>query len=73
MGFAIPSNKVKEICDKIIDKQNDPTPYVGIQISQSYTKESLEKLGYPAGAVVVSVVSGGPAEESGIQRGDIIT
>lgn len=73
MGFAIPSNKVKEICDKIIDKQNDPTPYVGIQISQNYTKESLEKLGYPAGAVVVSVVSGGPAEESGIQRGDIIT
>ena len=73
MGFAIPANKVKEICTKIIDKQNDPTPYIGIQISQNYTKQSLEALGYPAGAVVVSVVDGGPAAEGGIQRGDIIT
>jgi len=73
MGFAIPSNTVKEICDNIIAKQNDPTPYIGIQISQSYTAEQLIALGYPAGAVVVSVVEGGPAYESQIQRGDIIT
>ena len=73
MGFAIPSNTVKEICDNIIAKQNDPTPYIGIEISQSYTAEQLQALGYPAGAVVVSVVEGGPADESKIQRGDIIT
>ena len=73
MGFAIPSNTVKEICDNIIDKQNEPTPYIGIQISQSYTSDQLIALGYPAGAVVVSVVEGGPAYESQIQRGDIIT
>lgn len=73
MGFAIPSNTVKEICDNIIAKQNEPTPYIGIEISQSYTAEQLQALGYPAGAVVVSVVEGGPADESKIQRGDIIT
>lgn len=73
MGFAIPSNTVKEICDNIIDKQNDPTPYLGIQISQSYTSAELIALGYPAGAVVVSVNEGSPAYESKIQRGDIIT
>lgn len=73
MGFAIPSNTVKEICDNIIDKQNDPTPYLGIQISQSYSSDQLIALGYPAGAVVVSVAEGGPAYESRIQRGDIIT
>lgn len=73
MGFAIPSNTVKQICDNIIDKQNDPTPYLGIQISQSYSSEQLVALGYPAGAVVVSVDEGGPAYESKIQRGDIIT
>ena len=73
MGFAIPSNTVKEICNNIIDKQNDPTPYIGIQISQNYTADELIALGYPAGAVVVSVVEGGPAYESKIQRGDIIT
>lgn len=73
MGFAIPSNTVKEICDNIIDKQNEPTPYIGIEISQRYTSEQLISLGYPAGAVVVSVTEGGPAYESQIQRGDIIT
>ena len=73
MGFAIPSNTVKEICNNIIDKQNDPTPYIGIQISQNYTADELIALGYPAGAVVVSVVEGGPAYECKIQRGDIIT
>ena len=71
MGFAIPSNKVKEICDKIISKQNEPTPYIGIQISQTYTASQLEALGYPAGAVVISVDEDGPASE--LQRGDIIT
>lgn len=73
MGFAIPSNSVKEICDKIIAKQNDPTPYLGIEIHQGYTGSDLKKLGYPTGAVVNGVSSGGPAAESGIQRGDIIT
>ncbi len=73
MGFAIPSNTVKKICDNIIAKQNDPTPYIGIQISESYTAAQLNALGYPSGAVVVSVVDGGPASESGIKRGDIIT
>ncbi len=73
MGFAIPSNDVKDICDKIISKQNEPTPYIGIEISQRYTAETLERLGYPAGAVVNGVTTDSPADESGIQRGDIIT
>lgn len=73
MGFAIPSNTVKEICDNIIAKQNEPTPYIGIQISQNYTADQLAALGFPTGAVVVDVIEGGPANESGIQRGDIIT
>ncbi len=73
MGFAIPSNTVKEIITNIIEKQYEPTPYIGIEISQSYTANQLLALGYPAGAVVVSVAPGSPAEDSQIQRGDIIT
>ncbi len=72
MGFAIPSNNVKEICDNIIAKENDPNPYIGITLSERYTGEILTQLGYPAGAVVKSVISGGPAEKSGIRSGDII-
>ena len=73
MGFAIPVNSAKEICDKIINKQNDPTPYLGIEINTQYTPEILQRLGYPKGAVIDSVVSGSPADESGLQRGDIVT
>ncbi len=72
MGFAIPSNTVKEICDNIIAKENDPNPYIGITISEKYTANILTQLGYPKGAVVKSVISGGPAEKSGIRSGDII-
>ncbi len=73
MGFAIPSNTVKAICDQIIAKEDDPEPYVGITISETYSEATLKSLGYPAGAVVSSVVSGGPASDGGIRRGDIIT
>ncbi len=73
MGFAIPSNTVKEICDNIIERQNAPEPYTGISISERYTSQVLQYYGYPTGAVVLSVASGSPAQKAGIQKGDIIT
>ncbi len=73
MGFSIPANTVVEICDQIIAKKDDPEPYIGITISETYDENTLKRLGYPSGAVVSSVVSGGPADDSGINRGDIIT
>ncbi|MBQ6847612.1 MAG: trypsin-like peptidase domain-containing protein [Clostridia bacterium] len=73
MGFAIPSNTVKEICDGIIDRENSPEPYIGISISERYTADVLAYYGYPAGAVVLSVLDDSPAQKSGIAKGDIIT
>ena len=73
MGFAIPSNTVKEICDKIIDRENSPEPYIGISISKRYTADVLKYYGYPSGAVVLSVAEGCPADKAGIAKGDIIT
>lgn len=73
MGFAIPSNTVVEICDNIISKENSPEPYVGISVSERYTASVLKYYGYPAGAVVLSVSDGSPADKAGIEKGDIIT
>lgn len=73
MGFAIPVDTVKDICDKIIAKEYNPDPYIGITLSQTWTSEQLKKYGYPEGAVVSSVVSGGPASAALINSGDIIT
>ncbi len=72
MGFALPVDKVKEIADQIISKENEPNPYVGITVSARYDAETLKELGYPAGAVVKSVASGSPAYNAGIRSGDII-
>ncbi len=73
MGFAIPSNMVKDICDNLIAHEGEGAPYTGISISSNYTSGVLEYYGYPVGAVVAGVDMGSPAEAAGIQRGDIIT
>ncbi len=73
MGFAVPSNTVVDICDKIIENENSPEPYVGITISEKYTASALAFYGYPSGAVVLSVADGSPAYQAGIRKGDIIT
>ncbi len=73
MGFAIPANKVKEICDSLIAHEGEGEPYTGISISSNYTSRVLKYYGYPVGAVVAAVDEGSPAEAAGIRRGDIIT
>lgn len=73
MGFAIPADKVVEVCNKVIDKEAAPDPYIGVSFSDSWTAERLDQYGYPAGAVVKNVVEGGPADIAGIKNGDIIT
>ena len=73
MGFAIPVNTVVEICDDIIARKDDPSPYTGITLSETYSAQTLRYLGFPTGAVVLSVDEDSPAAKSEIRRGDIIT
>ena len=73
MGFAIPVNTVKKICDNIIANKDKAEPYVGVTVSEKYTADVLKDYGYPTGAVVLSVADGSTAQTCGINRGDIIT
>ncbi len=73
MGFAIPSNTVKEICDNIIANKDVKKAYIGVNLSNYYSSDILQSWGYPAGVVIESVVSGSPAEKAGLQPYDIIT
>ena len=73
MGFAIPSNTVKQICEGIIERENSPEPYVGITISERYTAQVLNYYGYPNGAVVLSVADASPADKVCIKKCQIIT
>lgn len=73
MGFSIPVNEVVSICDRIINNQSEPQPYLGVTINQNLTSDWLQQMGYPAGVVVYSVADNSPASDAGIQAGDIIT
>ena len=72
MGFAIPSNTVIKVIAEIMEKKDNPSPYIGIEIYK-YNSEYLNKYGLPNGAAVKSVVPGAPAHTAGIRAGDIIT
>lgn len=73
MGFAIPVNSAIEICDRIIQRIGEPKSYLGLEISTYYDSTTLQRMGYPAGVVVYGVTEGSPADDAGLQRGDIIT
>lgn len=67
VGFAIPVNTVQRVVNNLIDSGKSPHGLLGATISDTTTSASV------SGALVRSVVSNGPAEQGGLQKGDIIT
>lgn len=74
LGFAIPSNTVKNVADQLIQKGYVPRAYLGIR-SVTITPEIAGQNGLPMdwGVYVRSVDRGSPAEQAGLRQGDIIT
>lgn len=79
MGFAIPSNDVKEIVAQLEENGEVIRPYLGIQyqplsfISEA-DKQNVLQLpeSVTEGVVLTSVVPGSPAEEAGLETYDVI-
>ena len=73
VGFAIPSNMVKRIMSDLIDKGFVTRAWLGVFI-QELDSETARGLNIKTrnGALITDVVDGGPAEEGGIQEGDVI-
>jgi serine protease Do len=73
IGFAIPVNTAKPLIPQLVEKGRVTRGYLGVNI-QTVTPElaSALKLQDIKGVLVADVVSGGPAEKAGIQRGDVI-
>jgi putative serine protease PepD len=70
IGFAIPSNTVKDIATQIIANGhvvNSHRAYLGIR-----TSTVVNSANSPVGVLVASVAAGGPAEKAGLTTGDII-
>jgi serine protease Do len=73
MGFAIPSNTVKMVIDEIRQYGHFRNVWTGLVVSE-LTAEVVEEFGIPfrTGLVVMALEEGGPAEEAGMQVGDVI-
>jgi len=74
ISFAIPIDEASSVAEQLRSSGRVIRGRIGVQIDQ-VTKEVAEAigLGKPAGALVRSVESGGPAEKAGVEAGDIIT
>jgi putative serine protease PepD len=64
VGFAIPSNRAKEVAQDLIKGQKVSHPYIGVSVGTATGN---------AGAQVASVVDGSPASKAGVAQGDVIT
>jgi len=73
IGFAIPTNLVKELLPNLKDNGKVVRGYLGVTI-QKITPEIAESLGMKqsSGALVADVAKAGPAERAGIKTGDVI-
>lgn len=71
IGFAIPSNMVKQIATQLIATGKIERGYIGVGISNLNRKQK-EIYQNKDGALINSVESGSPADQAGIKRGDLI-
>ncbi len=66
IGFAVPSNTVREVVPALTRGEQIERAYLGVQTSPASQSNR-------SGAQVQDVVSGGPADRAGIRNGDVIT
>lgn len=74
IGFAIPSNMVREVVAQLLEYGEVRRGRVGIGIQDvdPALAEALE-LGVDRGALVTEVEQGSPAQQAGIEAGDVVT
>ncbi|WP_425256120.1 trypsin-like peptidase domain-containing protein [Micromonospora eburnea] len=63
VGFAIPSNKAKDVAGKLQRGEKVSHPSLGVQVNAAED----------GGALITSVLPGSGAEKAGLQRGDVVT
>lgn len=74
LGFAVPSSIFRVVSDQLIRSGEMKYPYLGIRYSMIDGDIATEQnLPIQNGALVAAVEAGTPAEQAGLQAGDIIT
>jgi serine protease Do len=73
IGFAIPSDTAISVADQLIDSGRVSNPFLGINLAD-LTPEISERFGLPVerGVIVTNVERGGPTDDAGLRREDVI-
>jgi serine protease Do len=73
IGFAIPINLAKDVLSQLRETGMVTRGWLGVQV-QRVTPELAQSFGleHARGALVADIISHSPAEQAGIQRGDVI-
>lgn len=74
IGFAIPVSLAKDVMSQIIQHGLVQRGWLGIAV-QDITPQLAEsfKLDSPNGVIVTNLIRNGPADQAGLDRGDVIT
>jgi serine protease Do len=74
IGFAIPSNMAVYVAKQLIEHGKVTRGWLGVSVG-TITPSMAESLGVQPnqGALIVGVVKGGPADQAGLKKNDIVT
>jgi serine protease Do len=73
IGFAIPASTIHDVIAELEAHGHVDRGWLGVEI-QSITPEMATSMGMkePKGAIVATVVPGGPADKAGLRQGDVV-
>jgi serine protease Do/serine protease DegQ len=73
IGFAIPTNMVKQITEQLVDHGEVRRGFLGAQL-QDLDPDLADAFGIKArkGAVLVNIIEGSPAADAGLLPGDVV-
>jgi putative serine protease PepD len=72
VGFAIPINQVRRTVEQIIDTGEAQFPIIGASLDGGYTGEGAQIATRTSGDGTPPILPGGPADEAGLEAGDVI-
>ncbi|NEO26384.1 MAG: trypsin-like serine protease [Kamptonema sp. SIO4C4] len=79
LGFAIPINQAKDIAEQLIANGSVDHPFLGIrmtevtpEIAAKFQQETGQRLGTEEGVLIVDVMNTSPADQGGLEAGDVI-